>query len=160
MEKTAEKPKKYYAMCSFGKDSLATVLLALQHGEPLDGVIYSEVMFDNARGISGEDPKHIKWINEVGIPKLESMGVNVIRLRSERDYVSYFTKIKRKSGLFEGKFYGFPIAGACQMNGHAKIKVIRDFLKEQRKQYDVVEYVGIAIDETVRLSRLRGGVNR
>lgn len=37
---------KHYASCSFGKDSVATVLLALEHGEPLDGVIWCEVMFD------------------------------------------------------------------------------------------------------------------
>ena len=27
---------KYFASCSFGKDSVATVLLALEHNEPLD----------------------------------------------------------------------------------------------------------------------------
>ena len=30
---------KHIANCSFGKDSLATVLLALERGEPLDEVI-------------------------------------------------------------------------------------------------------------------------
>lgn len=156
MEKTAEKPKKYYAMCSFGKDSLATVLLALQHGEPLDGVIYSEVMFDNARGISGEDPKHIKWINEVGIPKLESMGVNVIRLRSERDYVQQFHK-PINSGRYAGKLSSFPIGGHCVINRDCKLRPIKDFFRELLKRYDIVKYVGIAIDEPVRLSRLGGG---
>lgn len=34
-EKT-EKPKIHIASCSFGKDSMATILLALKHGEPLD----------------------------------------------------------------------------------------------------------------------------
>ena len=28
--------KKYIASCSFGKDSLATIILAHMHGEPLD----------------------------------------------------------------------------------------------------------------------------
>ena len=27
---------KHVASCSFGKDSIATILLALEHGEPLD----------------------------------------------------------------------------------------------------------------------------
>ena len=33
---------KYVASCSFGKDSLATILLALMHSEPLDEVVYCE----------------------------------------------------------------------------------------------------------------------
>ena len=40
-----ERPK-FIASCSFGKDSLATILLAKEHGEPLDEAVYCEVMFD------------------------------------------------------------------------------------------------------------------
>ena len=50
---------QYIASRSFGKDSIATVLLALEKGEPLDAVLFCEVMFDHARGISGEIPEHI-----------------------------------------------------------------------------------------------------
>ena len=46
-----EKPKLYIASCSFGKDSIATILLALEHNEPLDRVVFAEVMFDHERGI-------------------------------------------------------------------------------------------------------------
>lgn len=35
---------KYIASCSFGKDSLATVILAKEHGEPLDEIVYCEVV--------------------------------------------------------------------------------------------------------------------
>ena len=37
---------KYVASCSGGKDSVATLLLAAQHKEPLDEAVFSEVMFD------------------------------------------------------------------------------------------------------------------
>lgn len=50
------KPKIHIASCSFGKDSIATILLALEHNEPLDRVVFSEVMFDHSRNISGELP--------------------------------------------------------------------------------------------------------
>lgn len=43
---------KYIASCSFGKDSMATILLAREHNEPLDEIVYCEVMFDE--NISGE----------------------------------------------------------------------------------------------------------
>ena len=36
---------KHIICSSFGKDSNATALLALQHGELLDEIIYTEVMF-------------------------------------------------------------------------------------------------------------------
>ena len=50
-----ERPK-FIASCSFGKDSMATVLLAKARGEPLDEAVYCEVMFD--KDISGEVPEH------------------------------------------------------------------------------------------------------
>lgn len=155
-----EKPKKYYAMCSFGKDSIATILLALENNEPLDGVIYSEVMFDHERNISGENPRHIKWINEIAIPKLQSMGVSVHKLRAERDYMWYFKNAVRGRGVWRGKLYGFPIGGMFVINRDCKMKPIRDFLRKEREEYDIVEYVGIAIDEPKRLKRLSGGANR
>ena len=86
------KPKMYIASCSFGKDSIATILLALENKEQLDRVVFSEVMFDNKRGISGEIPEHIEWIYNTAIPKLESMGVKVDVVRAERDYLYFFQK--------------------------------------------------------------------
>lgn len=84
------KPKMYIASCSFGKDSIATILLALENNEPLDRVVYSEVMFDHEKGISGEIPEHIEWIYSTAIPKLENMGVKVDVVRAKKDYVSFF----------------------------------------------------------------------
>ena len=81
----------YIASCSFGKDSLATILLALEHNEPLDRVVFAEVMYDHKRGISGEIPEHIEWIYGKAIPKLESMGVKVDVVKDKDDYRHFFT---------------------------------------------------------------------
>ena len=51
---------RYIASCSFGKDSLGTILLAQKYGEPLDEAVYCEVMFD--QNISGEVPEHRDFI--------------------------------------------------------------------------------------------------
>ena len=91
----------HVASCSFGKDSIATILLALEHGEPLDEAVFVEVMFDRARNISGEIPEHIDWIYSTAIPKLESMGVRTRVLRSERDYMYFFYK-NRRGGAIRG----------------------------------------------------------
>lgn len=48
---------KHILTCSFGKDSIATALLALQHGEPLDELVYSEVMFSDNLIIYGHNMK-------------------------------------------------------------------------------------------------------
>ena len=59
----------HIASCSFGKDSLATILLALKHGEPLDEAVYCEVMFD--KRTSGEVPEHRALIYESAMRRVE-----------------------------------------------------------------------------------------
>ena len=80
---------RYLASCSFGKDSLAAILLAKKHGEPLDEAVYCEVMFDKT--ISGEVPEHRDFIYTKGIPALERMGIKVTVLRGKKTYVDLFT---------------------------------------------------------------------
>lgn len=82
---------KHIAMCSFGKDSLATILLALEYNEPLDEALFVEVMFDKDRGISGEVPEHIEWVKGYAIPLLANMGVKTKILHSDKDYMYFFT---------------------------------------------------------------------
>lgn len=92
------KPKMHIASCSFGKDSIATILLAFENNEPLDRVVFAEVMFDHERGISGEIPEHIEWIYSTAIPKLESMGIKVDVVKAKKDYVSFFVNAVRGGG--------------------------------------------------------------
>lgn len=81
----------HIASCSFGKDSLAAILLAKLHGEPLDEAIYCEVMFD--KNVSGEVPEHRDFIYHTAIPALEDMGVKVTVLRSKKTYVDLFIEL-------------------------------------------------------------------
>lgn len=134
---------------------MATILLALEHNEPLDRVVFAEVMFDHKKGISGEAPEHIEWIYNTAIPKLESMGVKVDVVRGERDYKYFFSRVIRQ-GKRAGKISGYPIAGRCFINRDCKMKPVRDYYKQFKEDYDIVCYVGIAIDEPTRLTRLRG----
>lgn len=147
------KPKIHIASCSFGKDSIATILIALEHAEPLDRVVFAEVMFDHKKNISGEIPEHINWIYDTAIPKLENMGVKVDVVKADPDYVSYFHRC-RESGKYVGKIYGFPIGGRCIINRECKLNPIHRYCR-QFKDYDIVQYVGIAQDEQGRLARLK-----
>ena len=91
--------KIHIASCSFGKDSLASILLALENNEPLDRVVFAEVMFDHERGISGETPEHIEWIYSTAIPKLAEMGVKVDVVKSKKDYIHFFRSAVGGGGI-------------------------------------------------------------
>lgn len=143
---------KYIASCSGGKDSIATLLLAQEHNEPLDEVVYCEVMFNDQ--ISGEHPLHRDFIYEKLKPFVENkLGVPFVVLRDERTYTSLFhTRISR--GQHKGLCRGFAIPGLCCVNRDCKIPPIRRYWKQYTE--DVTQYVGIAIDEPKRLARLEG----
>ncbi|MBO7314225.1 MAG: hypothetical protein J6U49_01000 [Alistipes sp.] len=150
-----EKPL-YIASCSFGKDSVATILLALENNEPLDRVVFVEVMFDHERGISGEDPTHIEWVYSVAIPKLEAMGVKVDVVKSDADYIGWATQPIAKSSHPDriGKKRVWLLQGRCSLNRDGKLKAIRNYYRQFTQP--IVQYVGIANDEPIRLARLEG----
>ena len=153
------KPQTFIASCSFGKDSIATILLAVENGEPLDRVVFAEVMFDHSRGISGEIPEHIEWVYSTAIPKLEAMGVKVDVVRPKNDYLRLFFRIKgerTKDKDSIGKLQGFLLGGMCGMNGEGKTRAIRSYYSAWRKTHRIVEYIGIAKDEPSRLGRIDG----
>ena len=143
--------KKHVASVSFGKDSLATILLAKEHGEPLDEAVYCEVMFDE--NTSGEVPEHRDFIYGTAIPALERMGVKVVVLRSRQTYVGLFTgRITR--GPKKGTVRSFPLCGKCAVQRDCKVRPIEQY--KRKLPPGTVQYVGIAQDEQDRLLRLDG----
>lgn len=147
--------KFYFCACSFGKDSIATILLALNHNEPLDEVVFTEVMFDSKRGISGEDPRHIEWVYNHAKPMLEAMGLKV-RILQTQDYMSIFHHAITKSKHPErnGKIKAFPIANRCVILSDCKLRTMNQYIQEVNKEHkEWYQYVGIAADETERLNR-------
>ena len=83
---------KYIASCSGGKDSVATLLLAAEKNEPLDEVIYSEVMFD--QNTSGEVPEHRDFIYQKLKPFVEKeLGCKFTMLRGTKTYDDVFHHI-------------------------------------------------------------------
>lgn len=81
---------KYVASCSYGKDSMATILLALKYNLPLDEVIYCEVMFANS--VSGEHPEHREFIHSTAIPFLKSAGIKTTVVKSRKTYLDLFCR--------------------------------------------------------------------
>lgn len=142
---------KFVASVSFGKDSLAAILLAKEHGDPLDEAVYCEVMFD--QDISGEVPEHRDFIYNTAIPALERMGVKVVVLRPEQTYVGLFTgRVTR--GQRKGMVRSFPLCGKCAVQRDCKAKPLERYKKTLPP--GTVRYIGIAKDEQDRLLRLDG----
>lgn len=146
---------KYIASWSGGKDSTASIILAHEHGEPLDLIIFSEVMFD--KDISGELPEHIDFIRNKAIPAFESWGYETKILHAGKTYLDWFNHMATK-GKRIGKKIGFPMAGKCWVNRDCKMPQIKKFLKEIHE--DITQYIGIAVDEPVRMERIANMGNK
>ena len=144
---------KYIASCSFGKDSLATIILALEHGEPLDEVLYCEVMFDE--NTSGEVPEHRDFIYNVAIPYIKGHGLKVTVIRSQKNFVGLFQK-KIASGPYAGCCWAWPLCGRCYVQRDCKVRPMQAYKKSLGDTSEIVQYIGIANDETNRLARLDG----
>ena len=141
---------KYIASWSGGKDSTASIILAHEHGEPLDMIIFAEVMFD--KEISGELPEHIEFVHRAA-KVFENWGYPVHILRSDRTYMDCFNHRITRSRIPEriGKKQGFPMTGKCVINRDCKMRPIRQFWSVKG---EYTQYVGIAVEEKKRLDRL------
>lgn len=141
---------EYIANCSFGKDSLATIIVARRYKETLDSVLYCETMFSEE--ISGEIPEHRDFIYQTAIPILESWGIPVTVVRPQKTYLDcFYHKITDRS-RFIGLYKGFPLTGRCYIQDRCKAAALD---RHRKKIMEHRSYVGISCDEILRLSRLK-----
>lgn len=144
---------KYIASCSGGKDSVATVILAHENKEPLDLIVFSEVMFDE--NVSGELPEHIDFVKDKLFPMFERWGYKTKILRSDKTYMDCFYHVVKRSSKKNriGKYKGFVMSGRCDVQRDCKLRPIKNFYKNY--PYEYRQYIGIAVDEEKRLKRLK-----
>ena len=145
---------KYIASWSGGKDSTASIILAHEHNEPLDLIIFSEVMFD--KNISGELPEHIDFIKHRAIPIFKSWGYEVKILHSDKTYMDCFHH-RTVRGKSIGMKKGFVMSGHCDVQRDCKLRPIKRFWNGKE---DFTQYIGIAIDEPVRMERIVNAGNK
>lgn len=117
-------------------------------------VLFSEVMFDKVRKISGHNPAIIRFIYKTK-KKFESWGYEVNVLHSDKDYLDVFyhklTRSPDKSRV--GLTHGFVPSGKCAVKRDCKLRPINEWHKEHSHE-NIIDYVGIAIDEPKRLESL------
>lgn len=139
---------KNIASCSFGKDSLASIILAEKHGIHVDGAVYCRIMFNDE--ISAEFPQHEEFIYGTAIPLLESRyGIKTKIVQANVSYCDVFYRIFTR-GKFVGRIYGFPMRCGSWCNSELKVTPINSW---KREIGDFTSIVGIACDELKRINR-------
>lgn len=124
--------------------------MAHEHGEPLDIILFSEVMYDE--DTSGEWPEHINFAKNICRPLFESWGYRTEILHSDKTYLDCFNHVIEKSEKNKGKIQGFPMPGMCKINDRCKTRPLDLYLRELGEEY--IKYVGIVADEPKRLARM------
>lgn len=139
---------KKIASCSFGKDSLAAIIVSEENGIHIDEAVYCRIMFDTS--ISAEPPEHEAFIHEIAIPTLEKRyGIKTTIVQAKETYCDrFFAKYERGGKI--GQIYGFPMRRGAWCNSNLKMKPIADW---KRQEGDFLQVVGIAADETARIER-------
>ena len=135
---------------SFGKDSMATLILAAEQGIPIDRVMYCDIRFNDE--ISGEHPLMAEWIPTAEKRLKELFGVTVDHAYSGVSFYEQFYKVKQK-GNHVGDIYGFPYVIGAWCNDRLKLGAISKY-QAQFGNNEITQFVGIAYDEPVRWERM------
>lgn len=126
----------YIAYVSWGKDSLAMLLRILNENKPLDEVVFYD---------TGMEFQAIYSTRDKALPLLESHGVLYTELHPENPFL--YDMLDRPVKGRERTGYGW-CGGLCRW-GTAHKCTAMDKYKLQHN--DIVEYIGIAADETRRI---------
>jgi len=130
---------KYIASVSFGKDSLAMLLMLIEKEYPLDEVVFYD---------TGKEFQAIYNLRDKIKPLLESKGIKFTELRSQKSFDYMMFEHKTKSGKTG---YGW-CGGVCRWGTTYKIATL-----DKVGNHDDIRYVGIAIDEPLRLEKKQKG---
>ncbi len=144
------KPALNVVSFSGGKDSTAMLLRMLEEDMPVDVILFCDTGLEFPQLYN-----HVKKVEQnIGRP------ITVVRYRDDFEYLFAEKPIKRKKKTQNVEQY------CLERNGYSwagpKMRwctqVLKDgprerFLGELKKEYDIIEYVGLAADEGFRLQR-------
>ncbi|MBR7080165.1 MAG: phosphoadenosine phosphosulfate reductase family protein [Treponema sp.] len=135
--------KKYVASVSFGKDSVAMLLMLIEKKWPLDEAVFYD---------TGMEFNAIYQVREQIRPVLQDHGIQYVELKPERPFL-YDMLEKPVYSKQKGNHCGYGwCGGLCRWGTTNKLKALDAYAE----QNGAVVYIGIAADEVKRLARLRG----
>ena len=144
----------FVANLSGGKDSSCMVLKLLEEKYPVDLILFCDTQLEFFEMYNHLDKfeQYIKRYTDIGIT----------RIKPEKPFEYYFLEHEihhRKNSAYNEKFgathkgYGWAGPKMRWCTNRLKTQTRERFLRELRKKYNVIEYVGIAADEQYRLER-------
>ena len=136
---------KYIASVSFGKDSLAMLLLLIEKQYKLDEVIFYD---------TGMEFQAIYDTRDKVKTLLEEINIKYTELKPTEPFLYKMLEreVHKRNGTIQ-KGYGL-CGSKCRWGTTDKNRAIEKYLKEQYKE-DYREYIGIAFDETTRIEKER-----
>ena len=147
--KEMQKIKQYIASVSYGKDSLAMLEIIKENNLPLDRIVHAEIMA--TKDLYADLPEMMEFKDKADKIILERYGIEVERIVASKSYEEYFYQVvKGKKSKNAGKIYGWPYQNGAWCNSRLKMSVLNKFNKK-----DIVQYIGIAVEEVNRYGILR-----
>lgn len=140
MENERGAEKWHIASVSWGKDSLAMLLLLIEKGWPLDEVVFYD---------TGMEFQAIYDTQDRMLPELERLGIRYTKLEPGNPFLYDMLERQvqsRQKGAHRG--YGW-CGGLCRWGTTEKLKAIDRYAEALGAEV----YIGIAADETPRLAK-------
>lgn len=137
----------YIVSFSGGKDSTAMLFRLLELNEPINEVIWCDTYKEFPQMYT-----HIEKVKKL----VEAKDIKFTTLKSEKsfDYYMFEYQPKRKNPELLG-LSGFSWAGsrARWCTGRLKVDVINKYIRKLEKEFNVIQYIGLAFDEPERVAR-------
>lgn len=128
--------KKHIVNISFGKDSLAMLLMLIDKKYPLDEVVYFN---------TGMEFQAIYNLRDAILPILKNHGIKYTELKPPHSFLYYMLEkpVNKRDGSI-GTGYSW-CGGVCRWGTSLKQKALNSYCKGS------IQYIGIAVDEINRI---------
>jgi len=137
----------HVASWSGGKDSSFMVDELLRRGDKLDEVIFCDTGFEFPMMYEYILKLEAYWLMKYPNLKITKLNWGKGKVIWENWSNTPFTK-----GQYKGQLRGFPFhMGMSWCTRELKVNPMKNYLKQYSKDFNVVEYIGIAVDEPTRV---------
>ena len=136
----------YIAAWSGGKDSTYMVDELLRNGDKLDEIIFCDTGHEFEIMYSYIEKVKVYWEEKYGIT------VTLLNYGKGKELWDKFAETPFTKGQFKGRKRGFPFhMGMSWCTREVKVNPMKRYIKSKYKNFNVIEYVGIAYNEPDRI---------
>ncbi len=136
------KPKLYVVSLSGGKDSTALLLRLLEEGYRVDLILFCDTGLEFPQMY-----EHLKRVEQY-------TGRAITRLKAAHSFEYYFfeyTPKRKNPALMQYSGMSWPGPRNRWCTGILKTRIVNAYLRKLEKDYEVIQYLGIAADEQHRI---------